>query len=216
MLGTASTWLLYLLLVLWLGPSLLAGGHAVMFKREPRSATIWLFVNFFLPILGPCFYFGFGINRIERKAVRRLGRRERPFDAVLPDDSLPPNEVAHDAIAHLQQLRRVADHVTRLPLLLGNGITPLHNGEQDYPRMLDAISRAERSVTLASYIFDWDDTGHQFADALATAAGRGVRVHVLVDGIGAVHSFSRMGRRLLKTGVRVASFFPLSFPFGRV
>ena len=42
-------------------------------------------------------------------------------------------------------------------------------------------------------IFDWDDVGREFADALKEAAERGAHVQVLVDGIGALKSFSRMG-----------------------
>jgi cardiolipin synthase len=39
---------------------------------------------------------------------------------------------------------------------------------------------------------------------------------VLVDGIGALTHYSRMGRFLLKSGVQVEAFFPLRFPLGRV
>ncbi len=210
-------WLIALIGVgAWLGLGCVAGAHAVMYKRDSRSAAIWLVISFSLPLVGPWLYWGFGINRIERRAVKRIRRRRRRVD--LPDLAGHGSkaDLERDAVGHLSSLRNVADRVTELPMLPGNTIKPLHNGEQAYPRMLDAISRAERTVTLASYVFDWGDVGQEFADALAAAAARGVRVHALVDGVGALGHFSRIGRRMLKSGVEVAAFFPLRFPFGRV
>jgi cardiolipin synthase len=186
-----------------------------MYKRDPRSATIWLFMSFVFPLIGPALYWRLGINRIERRAIRRRRRRSRIFDAGKRTESAF-TKIDHNIIGHLEPLRKIADRVTRVPLLGGNRVTPLHNGEQAYPEMLAAIRAAERNVTLESYIFDWDDMGRQFADALGAAAGRGVRVHVLMDGIGAVGSFSRIGRRMLKSQAKVASFFPVGLPFGRV
>lgn len=200
----------------WLLLGALAAGHAIMYKRDPQSAVIWVFVSFTLPVIGPWAYWGLGINRIERRAIEHLGRRSRPFDYPHLADAHGSADVHREGVSHLVSLRTVADRVTRRPMLPGNTIVPLHNGEEAYPRMFDAIAKAQRSVTLASYIFDWDDVGHDFAGALGEAARRGARVHVLVDGIGALKSFSRMGRLLLKSGAEVAAFFPLRFPFGRL
>jgi len=201
---------------LWLVLGAISAGHAIMFKRDPRSAAIWLFISFFLPILGPWLYWTLGINRVVRRAVKHLGRRERAFDPVDRLESTPGDDALRDAVGALGNLRAIADRVARLPLLPGNSVVPLHNGEEAYPRMLRAIESAERSVTLASYIFDWDDVGRDFTQALVHAARRGVRVHALLDGVGALGSFSRVGRRLLRSGAEVAAFFPLRLPFGRV
>jgi len=215
MFSSPGSLILIVAVVVWLGLFAAAAGHAVMYKRDPRSAAIWSVVGFALPGVGPALYWAFGINRVERHAVKKLGRRERPFDPGHLLGHEDPYQAHVEAVGHLVSLRTIADRVARLPLLPGNALTPLHNGEQAYPRMLKAIGEAQRSITLASYIFDWDDVGREFAHALSGAAGRGVHVHLLVDGLGALRSFSRVGRRLLKSGAEVAAFFPLRFPFGR-
>ena len=205
-----------LLVAAWLVSACIAAAHAIMYKRDPRSSAIWLLLSFFLPIAGPWMYWVIGINRVERRAVRHLGRREQPFDAAPIDPETIESAEQACILGPLRGLYRVSQRVTRLPMLPGNRVTPLHCGEEAYPRMLHAIENARRSITLASYIFDWDDVGRQFATAMEAAAGRGVRVHVLVDGVGALGHFSRMGRLLLKSGAEVASFFPLRFPLGRL
>jgi len=199
----------------WVILAAIAAGHAVCHKRDPRSAALWVMICVAFPLVGPWLYWAIGINRVQRKAIKILGRRGRPFEAfelaVLTEPA-----AYHEHVAHLQPLRTVADRVARLPLLEGNNVEPLHNGEQTYPRMLAAIAGAEHSITMASYIFDYDDVGKEFARALGVAARRGVGVYLLVDGIGALGNFSRIGRRVLKAGVKVTSFVPLTAPFGRI
>ena len=200
----------------WVILGVISASHAVMYKREPKGAAVWLFVSFTIPIVGPWLYWVIGINRLERRAMRR--RRKQEPHAALPDHAaaVPLTKADLTAVGHLNSLHMMADRVTRMPLVPGNRIEPLHNGEGAYPTMLQAIAEAKETVTLTSYIFDWDEVGRAFADALGEAAARGVRVHVLLDGVGAVRSFSRTGRRLIKSGAEVAAFFPLRIPLGRL
>jgi cardiolipin synthase len=85
----------------------------------------------------------------------------------------------------------------------------LRNGEEAYPAMIAAIDGATRYVYLCSYIFEGDEVGKQFVDALDRAAERGVDVRVLVDGIGLRYgkSVSRLLRRNRK--IRFERFLPI-------
>ena len=73
----------------------------------------------------------------------------------------------------------------------------LVNGDQAYPAMLAAIDGAERSVGLATYIFDRGQAGDRFVEALGRAVARGVEVRVLIDGVGARYSRPPVFRRPL-------------------
>lgn len=201
------------LIAAWLVLGCVSAVHAVMYKRDPKSTAIWVFISFIFPLIGPWLYWVIGINRLERRAIRR---RKKWWHRGLPAHSASLSDDDHAAIGHLQPLRTMTDRITRMPLVPGNLIEPLHNGEEAYPAMLAAIEQAERTVSLESYIFDCDDIGWKFVEAVRAAAARGVHVHVLVDGIGAVGSCSRMGRRLIKSGAKVAAFFPLRLPLGRL
>ncbi len=50
----------------------------------------------------------------------------------------------------------------------------LDGGEETYPLMLAAITKATRNVHLETYAFSPSGIGERFIDALALAAGRGV------------------------------------------
>jgi cardiolipin synthase A/B len=150
--------------------------------------VIWL-----APILGVLLYVWLGINRIERRA--RSLRAERPrLDSSPGLDDGPaeiPDQAGTLAGTPLEPLVKLVRDVTRQPLLAGNRVTPLVNGDQAYPAMLQAIDEAVLSVTLTTYIFAHDDTGQQFLDALQRAVSRGIEVRVLIDDVGG----AIMGRR---------------------
>jgi cardiolipin synthase len=69
------------------------------------------------------------------------------------------------------------------PLVAGNRITTLVNGEQIYPAMLNAINTAQTNICFETFVFR-DGVGATFVEALSAAARRGVQVHMLLDWLG--------------------------------
>jgi cardiolipin synthase len=103
--------------------------------------------------------------------------------------------------------------VTRQPLLAGNRVTPLVNGDHAYPAMLQAIDEAARSITLTTYIFDHDSTGQYFLEALQRAVSRDVEVRVLIDYVGAHYSWRPIARWLRRAGIPSVQFLPTLIPW---
>ncbi len=187
-----------------------AAGHALLHKRDPKAALGWIAVCLIFPFAGPFLYFLFGINRVRTRA-RKLDQKS-PFrleSSRLPEGRIPgsPRAVTRFPSQHMD-LSCVSDPVTRHPLLGGNRIEILHNGEQAYPAMLKAIDEAESSLYLSTYIFETNETGRRFIDGLSRATMRGVEVRVIIDGIGEFYARPRVGALLKKKGVRVARFLP--------
>ncbi|HXC38112.1 MAG TPA: phospholipase D-like domain-containing protein [Burkholderiales bacterium] len=69
------------------------------------------------------------------------------------------------------------------PLLPGNRITSLVNGEQIYAAMLNAIRTAHTNITFETFVFR-DGVGATLVEELAAAARRGVQVHMLLNWLG--------------------------------
>jgi len=186
--------------------SVAASAHAVLYKREPRSALSWAAFVWFVPLAGPLLYFLFGVNRIRRRAriLRRSGRRRQTPGAPTghPPLPLPP------AGGHLAQLERSVQRVVGHPLLPGNRVEPLVDGDEAYPAMLAAIHQARHTVSLETYIFDRDEAGRAFAQALGAAVRRGVAVRVLVDGAGILYSWPTIRHELRREQVPHSLFHP--------
>lgn len=195
--------------------SLATTGHAIIYKRDSRAAVGWVGLIWFAPILGPIFYLLLGINRVRRRASR-IRRAENELLPNLDDSVCPPAMLAEhlsgDA-THLMEMAHLIERLTQLPLLQGNRINALQNGDEAYPAMLTAIRNAQASITLTSYIFDNDRIGLQFAEALADAVRRGVEVRVLIDAVGARYSLPPITHRLRSLGVRTARFMPSYLPW---
>jgi len=188
----------------------IAAGHVLLNKNDPRSAWGWIFLCIFFPFLGPLFYFVFGINRVRVRA-KKLGLRS-PFRLYEGFGRFPEgyqNIIRSTSVpSAYRDIARISDAVTKLPLLSGNRIEILHNGEEVFPAMLEAIRNAGESIYLITYIFETNRSGRKFIDALTQAKDRGVDVRVLIDGAGELYSIPRAGSLLKKRGVNMARFIP--------
>jgi cardiolipin synthase len=188
---------------------LISAGHALFYKRDPRAALGWIAVCIIFPLAGPLLYFLFGINRVRTKAKKLERRTPYPVRRPKGDEEKDlSEEMWFDLPKEAREIARVSQALSRRPLASGNRIQMLQNGEQTYPSMLEAIEAAERLVYLSTYIFDTNDTGQSFIEALGRAVERRVQVRVIIDGIGALYSFPRAHKLMRKRGIPVAQFMP--------
>lgn len=190
--------------------SLAGAGHALLFKRDPRSALGWIVVCLTLPVAGPFLYHAMGVNRIHRRARQWLdsGRRVAGWDRFASTPELPRALSIPEMAGHLKELVILADRVVIAPLIEGNSLKPLVNGEAAYPAMLEAIGNSRSSVHISTYIFDADQTGRLFVDALVNASTRGCDVRVIVDSLGEKYSHPRVKELFKGTRVKFGKFLP--------
>ena len=174
-------------------------------KSDVPRALGWIGLVWLTPIFGSLLYYLFGINRVTRRALKmgRLARKQ----------ATPPGSTQPDASKHITQLCDVSGRVSGEPLTAGNALTVLDSGDQAFPVMLEAIRGAKHSIALVSYIFRNDTAGREFADALIQAAGRGVKVRVLLDSIGAGYIHPRILYRMRAGGVVAARFLHTWLPW---
>ncbi|MHB1310980.1 MAG: phospholipase D-like domain-containing protein [Gemmatimonadaceae bacterium] len=124
-----------------------------------------------------------------------------PLQPLLPPDGSAPGASA--AASFARGLWRVA----AADVSSGNRPVLLRDGAAAFEAMLGAIGAARYTVDLECYIFRGnDEVGQRFVQALLEAAGRGVRVRLLVDWIGGRATPRRVFRALRHGGVDVRIF----------
>jgi len=195
--------------VLTVAISLVASGHAVLYKRDTRSVVAWVGLIWLAPVVGAVLYVLLGINRIRRKA-KALRAEAAPVQKAVLEEADASRVLSGNE--NLAALSRLVGEVVQLPLLAGNLVEPLNGGDAAYEDMLEAIDDAKESVMLSTYIFDDDLAGRMFEMALVRALGRGVNICVIIDSMGARYSFPPIVRRLRKRGLNVARFLPTYVP----
>ncbi|MGE8655648.1 MAG: phospholipase D-like domain-containing protein [Achromobacter sp.] len=104
----------------------------------------------------------------------------------------------------------VEEAVSGAPLLAGNRVRLLADGPGTYRAMLGSIAQARRYVHMETYIFDDDEEGARFAEALIAARNRGADVALMVDAVGTIKTPDALFQRLRDGGVQVAVFNPVS------
>lgn len=94
-------------------------------------------------------------------------------------------------------------------ILEGNRVETLLNGDEIFPSMLEAIRAARRTITFETYIYWSGDIGKEFAAALSERAHAGVRVHVLLDWVGASKIDDELLAEMRGAGVQIENYRPL-------
>ena len=90
----------------------------------------------------------------------------------------------------------------------GHEVALLESGAGFFPALEEAIASAAEGIYFETYIFQDDPTGARIAAALAAAARRGVRVHVIVDGFGTARRDGDWARTIREAGVLLETFRP--------
>ncbi len=101
---------------------------------------------------------------------------------------------------------RTIGHLLGPPLIDGNKITPLENGDHIFPAMLRAIRSAQRTITFENFLWQEGEVSDTFAAAFAERARAGVKVHFLQDAMGSNAVHGRAMQVIKRAGVMVEIF----------
>jgi cardiolipin synthase A/B len=148
---------------------------------------------------------GIGLGVLGSRIVQQL---------QMPDKSVR-RPVRSDYGVEDEQFLRAIGAALPPPLLGGNRVTTLRNGNAIFPAMLAAIGQARRSITFETYIYWSGEIGDRFAHALAERARAGVRCHLLLDGVGSSQIDPALLQRMEKAGVQVRLFHCDPFKISR-
>lgn len=193
------------LTVVHIGLAVLATGHVLLHKRDTRAAVGWIGLAWLSPIVGCVLYLLLGVNRVRVRAQTLRGT------AAITDGPVAVAELS--ATADFTSVAIAGSRITGRPVVAGNTVDMLSNGDAAYPLMLDALACARTSIALSTFIFREDPAGVSFIEALANAAARGVEVRVLIDGIGGGYFLSSAFYALRQRGVPAVRFLHSAAPW---
>ncbi|WDD97604.1 phospholipase D-like domain-containing protein [Thalassomonas actiniarum] len=91
--------------------------------------------------------------------------------------------------------------------------TVFTGGDEYFQQLELDIFRARHTIDLAFYIFSFDALGNKILSALQAASGRGVRVRIIVDGIGSPQWHAGTLRQLAQSGIEARIYHPYPWRF---
>lgn len=85
------------------------------------------------------------------------------------------------------------------------------DGDEYFDALIEDIDKAKNYISVEMYIFNDDVIGKKIASHLNSAHQRGVKVQVIVDGIGSFNFLNKLSNFFLKKGLNVKIYNPLPF-----
>jgi cardiolipin synthase A/B len=95
------------------------------------------------------------------------------------------------------------------PIVGGNSVEILLNGEQTFPAQLAAIRSATTTITYAQYFYEDGPVARDIAEALAERCRAGIGVNVLLDAFGTLGMPGEYTTLMRESGCHVVTFRPL-------
>jgi cardiolipin synthase A/B len=102
--------------------------------------------------------------------------------------------------------RQAIGHLVSAPLLEGNNVTALINGQQIFPAMIDAMQSAQKTITLENFIFRSGKLSAQIVPVLCERAQAGVDVKLIMDSMGCSKLNQEELAQLEKAGVKFVKY----------
>jgi cardiolipin synthase A/B len=177
--------------------------------RRPSSATAWLLLILFLPVIGLLAFWLIGSPFVDRGRRRQQAAAGEVISGALTtetNDRLPVP--AGSTLNTLVVLNR---RLGWLPAVGGNEADLLSDYDESIAAMAREVHTAERYVHVEFYIMSWDSTTNDFFEALAEVAARGVRVRLLFDHIGTrrIPRYRDMIKKLKQTAIEWHPMLPI-------
>ena len=164
-------------------------------RRDPSAAIAWVVALTLLPYVALPLYFMFG--------SRKLRMRDAPPLALAGVEG-----AADDADGASLWARRLGRSMGLAPAVPYAGLRIHADGAEARAAVLELIAGASRTIDVCTFILATDRLGDEVALALRAQAERGVKVRLLIDGIGAWLGGRLDMKALSRSGVQVVKFVP--------
>lgn len=160
--------------------------------RVPATTMGWLIVIIFIPLLGIPLYLTFGIRKlnalIQRKSKLNLpcgpNSHHHPVNSLLSSLGIPSS--SEDNLVHFHQ-----------------------DGREAWQELLQLLEGAQDSIDIAIFILGDDQVGQEIISCLRRKAAQGIKIRLLLDGIGSFKLSKKLLRPLIEHGGEVAWFMPV-------
>ena len=177
-------------------------------RRSSAATRSWLLLIFLLPWPGLVVYAVFGRIRVSQFGLDKLARASRAIRRA-EVKLLAARSVLGVVPASLASVAALGFETGDFLPFSGNQVELLDDYAGWIARLVADIDGARAHVHLLFYIFGDDATGKHVADALVSAASRGVECRVLIDAVGGERGLTRLAPRLRAAGVDVRAMLPV-------
>jgi cardiolipin synthase A/B len=123
-------------------------------------------------------------------------QRERESHVRVPD------------VASFEEALTSIANLTGSPILAGNAVEVLQDGDGFFPVLFREIGRAKESIHLETYVWWRGEICRRLARALADKARQGVEVRLTLDAAGSSEGDDELFEQMAKAGAKISYYHP--------
>lgn len=161
------TWITHVLVVLFALATYVVASLATHQRRHPSSAIAWVLALAAMPYVALPLFLMFGMRKTARAP------RRGPAAAAI--------SAGHTPAARLQAL---AVGLGLAPPTACRDLAIHQDGEQALARLRELLHGARHSIDVSTFLIGNDAVGREVCDLLTQRAREGVRVRLMIDGVG--------------------------------
>jgi len=184
-------------------------------NRNPSKSLAYILVLIFLPFIGLLVYYFVGRKPVFKKLVFKKKRiidqqKMHQFYKQLAPQMEERLQMLEQNISDMALPFRYLYYQEQSLISTGNAVTLLHNGEEKFPALFEALENAKSYIHIEYYIFTADDVGNRIADILIQKQKEGIEVRVIVDDVGSDH-IKDIPKRFKEAGIPLLKTMPVAF-----
>jgi cardiolipin synthase len=180
-------------------------------NRKPNAAIAWLLVLFLLPWVGLVLFLLIGNPKLSKRRRGIQKEIDELIETAVKANHKEENKFDNDEVNRFQPIAVLTQSLGKLPMRVGNSVKILPEYDNAIEDITKEIYKSKEFVHLEYFIVALDKTTHPLFEAMKDAVKRGVKVRMLIDGMG----YRRYPRRkemqklLNETGVEWHFMLPI-------
>ena len=168
-------------------------------RRQPGNTLAWLLMVVLIPYLGVPLYLLFAGRKIRKVAARKT--RLLPLTRSGP---VAKSFALNSSVAKATTANGAG------PPVGGNTLQFVSSGEAAFEELSKSIREARHSIHITTFILGREEVGRAIIKLLAERARAGVKVRLLVDGLGSFLAGRGFADPLRQAGGEVVKFMPVA------
>jgi len=184
-------------------------------NRNPTKTVAWILIIILFPVGGIIIYYFFGqefqkdlyFKKLDRKTSKDFYGRWNKINQLIEKDY----EALESKIDCKVKVYKYLNNTYSSPPFMHNKVELLINGEEKFPKFLEAIQNAKHHIHLEYYIFENDKIGNEIINLLIKKAEEGIEVRVTTDDFGSPKLNKKASEIFKNTKINYRTFLPVRF-----
>ncbi|HLW39067.1 MAG TPA: PLDc N-terminal domain-containing protein, partial [Brumimicrobium sp.] len=180
------TWWLITLEIFYVTLVIFTSYRIIVDTRSSAKTLAYLLAVVFLPFIGVIIYFSVGINYKKRQIYSKKVTSSNTLQSIvytMHERSIQSykDEIVKELDTRIPQFLFQSN---KNPLTSNNKVEILKNGEEKFPKALQAIANAKQTIHIEYYIMEDGEVTSLLEKLLIQKAKEGVKIRIIYDDFG--------------------------------